>query len=57
VVAYYGVFLWIPTTVIEAYSDARPWTRQALAARIVLVLVAWGSLFFDPTGGFNWLLD
>ncbi len=58
VVAYYGALLWVPATVVEACSAERPRAaHQALALRVVLVLLAWGSLFVDPTGGFNWILD
>lgn len=57
-VAYFGVFVWVPLTFIQACTtEFRTWTGRALGLRVALVALAWASLMLDPLGGWNWFLD
>jgi hypothetical protein len=57
-VAYFGLLLLLPTTLIEVcIADRRTWARHALGLRLALVVLAWTSLMLDPLGGWQWFLD
>ena len=57
-VAYFGVVVWVPLTIVQACTAGRgTWTRQALGLRVALVVLAWASLVADPLGGWAWFLD